>query len=735
MKADSHDLKQSGRVDAMALALEALARSWNPVPVHAVTKKPVGTRWQQRKITRENIGKYFSAKDLNVGLQMGPMSGGLGDTDLDAIEAVVLAPHFLPKTGAIYGRPGKQCSHRLYIVADPEAKAWIVWRDDEKKVLLELRLGGDGKGAQSVMPGSRHTSGEIYAWNANGKPAHVTCAELKAACAKVAAGALLMRHWPEKGALHDCALGIGGFMARAGWSPEEVEHFVLAICSELRDVREPKKHAKTARDSAEAFAKDEPVRGFPWLKETFGEDVANAVAKIVDYGGGSEADTRAMELNKDHALVIIGDKVAILKTVADDIKLLQLPAFENWFANQPVYITDAEGNTKSMSLAKYWLHHPQRRQYEGIVFAPGRDVPNHFNLWRGFAVEPKPGDCSKFLAHLKNNVCGNDEELYRWVVGWFANIFQNPEQKMGTSLVLRGKQGVGKTKVGEVIGSLLGPHYVLVADPRYITGRFNSHMVSCLLLHADEAFWAGDHAAEGKLKDLVTGKSQLIEYKGKEPVRIQNYLRLLVSGNQDWQVPAGFEERRFGTLDVGEEHMGDKNYFAAIDDEMDNGGREALLHHLLNFVDLTEIDLRTIPKTTALLEQKVASLNHTQAWWMDVLMRGELPPVWDEKAIGACSTLALFNMYIGHAQKQGVRRRAIETQLGMFLRKYVPRLRRRRRIKTDKDGKEILREYIYEFPALAKCREDFAAHLQQKIDWPKKEEWTEAETDMYGRLL
>lgn len=50
--------------------------------------------------------------------------------------------------------------------------------------------------------------------------------------------------------------------------------------------------------------------------------------------------------------------------------------------------------------------HPQRREYAGLVFAPGRDVPGYFNLWRGFAVEPRPGDCSKFLAHLRARLAG-----------------------------------------------------------------------------------------------------------------------------------------------------------------------------------------------------------------------------------------------------------------------------------------------------------------------------------------
>ena len=81
------------------------------------------------------------------------------------------------------------------------------------------------------------------------------------------------------------------------------------------------------------------------------------------------------------------------------------------------------------------------------------------------------------------------------MVGWWAQILQQPSIKMATALVLRGPFGAGKTKVGQVMGSLIGEHYLLVASPRYITGQFNSHMASLLVLHADEAFWAGDKAA------------------------------------------------------------------------------------------------------------------------------------------------------------------------------------------------------------------------------------------------
>ena len=123
---------------------------------------------------------------------------------------------------------------------------------------------------------------------------------------------------------------------------------------------------------------------------------------------------------------------------------------------------------------KFWMQHRERRKYQDIGFFPGRDVPGFYNLWRGFAVEPRKGDCSKFLAHLHDNVCQGDDDLYAWVIAWFADIFQRPAIKCGTSLALRGKQGTGKTKVGEVMEALLGVHFKQVSDPRYVTGRFNS---------------------------------------------------------------------------------------------------------------------------------------------------------------------------------------------------------------------------------------------------------------------
>jgi Family of unknown function (DUF5906) len=311
-------------------------------------------------------------------------------------------------------------------------------------------------------------------------------------------------------------------------------------------------------------------------------------------------------------------------------------------------------------------------------------------------------------------------------------MVQHPETKPGTSIVLRGPQGVGKTKIGEVFGSLFfALHYVLVADPRFVVGRFNSHLVSCILLHADEAFWAGDKQSEGKLKDLITGSRYYIEFKGKEPIPVDNNIRLFVCGNKEWVVPAGYDERRFAVWDVNEKNQRNYPFFDAIDKEMDNGGREALLYDLLNY-DLSKVQLREIPKTAALLEQKVASQDDKQGWWLDFLHRGELPDGCDIKYRTPAHLIQ--QSYLDHAKERGVRRRAIETALGMFLHKWAPGMKKHPKVKIGWtqvrnddgtfDGGPPLYGQAYEFPSLEVCRKEYVKQIQQQIDWDDdKADW------------
>src|SRR5580704_14191591 len=83
-----------------AIALQYTQRDWNPVPIAFRQKKPTGNDWQHRVITGSTVDRFFSQKLQNIGVQLGPKSGGLTDIDLDCEEAIVIASAVLPKTDA-----------------------------------------------------------------------------------------------------------------------------------------------------------------------------------------------------------------------------------------------------------------------------------------------------------------------------------------------------------------------------------------------------------------------------------------------------------------------------------------------------------------------------------------------------------------------------------------------------------------------------------------------------------
>src|SRR5262249_34039340 len=137
----------------------------------------------------------------------------------------------------------KPCSHWLYstTLADEIAKATLQFKDIDDQtgkpgaMLLELRIGGGGKGSQSVFPGSTHESGEVVEWNRDGELVTADDGELLWQVCCLAVAVLLARHWPAEGSRHDAALTVGGFLARVGANEDGVESILEAIAKSAGD--------------------------------------------------------------------------------------------------------------------------------------------------------------------------------------------------------------------------------------------------------------------------------------------------------------------------------------------------------------------------------------------------------------------------------------------------------------------------------------------------------------------
>ncbi|MDN4982226.1 phage/plasmid primase, P4 family [Bradyrhizobium sp. WYCCWR 13022] len=278
-----------------AVALEFVMRGWNPIPLPLRKKAPIGTDWQHQVITGSKVQRFFGDKPQNIGVQLGSKSSGLTDVDLDCPEAVTIARAVLPKTGAVFGRSSKRDSHYLYNTAIAESldQGSLPFKDPmNKAMLLEVRIGGGNKGAQTVFPGSVHESGEPIRWEENGEPAQVADDELMRRAKLLAALCLIARYWPAAGGRHDAALTVGGFLARCGIDLPHIKLYAEYIARAAND-EDWRDRVRTAQDAATTYDKGDRTRGYPSLKELFGEKVSAKIAEWLDHKEAGAAPPNA----------------------------------------------------------------------------------------------------------------------------------------------------------------------------------------------------------------------------------------------------------------------------------------------------------------------------------------------------------------------------------------------------------------------------------------------------------
>ena len=284
--------------------------------------------------------------------------------------------------------------------------------------------------------------------------------------------------------------------------------------------------------------------------------------------------------------------------------------------------TDKKPNWRSV--AEVWLDHPDRTTYSGgLVYAPPRLVapPDALNLWRGFAVEPAPGSWGRLHSHIFENICKADDDNFNYFIDKLAYAVQNPGLPGEVATVMYGGSGTGKGIVGREMAHLYGPHALQISNRRHLVGNFNEHLVGRSLVFSDEAFYPGDKPSISVLKSLLTEELFVFEGKFKTAKQMPNAITLIMASNEEWVVPAEMDARRFFVLEVSGKQANNHAYFEAIDAEMSNGGRSAMLHDLLHR-DLAKFNVRAVPQTAGLLVQKLHSLELHVGWWHECLTQG-----------------------------------------------------------------------------------------------------------------
>lgn len=378
---------------------------------------------------------------------------------------------------------------------------------------------------------------------------------------------------------------------------------------------------------------DEP----PWHVNDNGEPGAGGRAPRapkVAVADMPEHEAALSAMNRRYAVVRMGGSTAVLRFGAPGTvpALMSKSAFFDLEAHNK--ITGPGG--RRVPIAPIWFGWGGRRTYdEGIALYPqgigghGAAVPpGAFNTWQGFVSDPAPigTDWPTIREYIHEVLCAGDERLSAWVTNWFAQAVQYPHEKPGTALILKGAQGSGKTTLTNLLRAIFHASHIISADrPEALLGKHNAHLRDAVFVVADEAVFAGDPAANNRLKAFVTDHMVTVEPKGIDSVSVPSFHRLVMTTNEDHVIRAETDARRWVVLEVSDAKVGDAAYFNTLYAVLMPGHPE--VRAFLRDLAAMPVDhdaVRRAPTTGGLIWQVIQSLPAPLQWLYEML-RDALP--------------------------------------------------------------------------------------------------------------
>jgi hypothetical protein len=571
-------------------------------------------------------------KELNIG---GLFHGRYVDLDEDCtVPTVKIAlDMFMPKTPWIWGRKSKPRSHRCFVLHEDfnrEAYGPLLrflkalkigtptpgWdastMGDDPAVdsySVELRGGKPENGFMTVLPGSyRADFDEHVEWSAgvdtSVSAAHVPAWFLVKRLRLAIATALLATYFTD-GVRNDMSLAIAGLLWRirrgsltaAGVDydtdlPED--YFILQeadadeIFKNLLAIADPNHSDRRQRElnyintwtklNNDPQAKVTGGKVLAQLIGMHGEAVVKAMYRLLSDNEGIEEIERLAEQYVVWSAP--GVLVDLLKVERGSDKVWQSrEAARNSIGWKKVKL----GN-KMVSIVNLMFDSGAVQRIEGLTFEPStpeRLIQDKYgqafvNEWKGFEVEPHPEPVSDeemkpFISYVTDILANGETEHARWVFSWVADLFQQPGFKPGTTLVLIGVQGAGKSFLGErIIGRIIGErHYAHTNDVEGLTSKFNQIADNKIFIQCDEATHSYQRGMASKLKSLITDERITIEPKGINSFQKPNHIHYLFTSNNKESpifIDPSPHERRFMVLNVSPEKATDLTYWTAIRD-------------------------------------------------------------------------------------------------------------------------------------------------------------------------
>jgi hypothetical protein len=220
---------------------------------------------------------------------------------------------------------------------------------------------------------------------------------------------------------------------------------------------------------------------------------------------------------------------------------------------------------RAIPAAKHWLDSRFRREGNMVMEYPEDVQEGDINMFQGLAIKPVPSEPSEiqfFLDHTLNVICAGNQEHCDFLLDILAAKMQRPLDLIGIAIVLKGREGTGKSSFGEVIRLIIGEaNSGKATTSKALVGDFSGGMAGKIFVVGEEAVFSPHKGQAERLKAMITETPLDWERKGVDVWSQRNCILLLVTTNENWAIPAGQDSRRFFVLAVSDLYMGKTAYW------------------------------------------------------------------------------------------------------------------------------------------------------------------------------
>lgn len=331
---------------------------------------------------------------------------------------------------------------------------------------------------------------------------------------------------------------------------------------------------------------------------------------------------------------------------------------------------------------------------KNIVFDP-RERPSPaksgptatVNLFSGWKMTPKKGDCLQILT-LLSHLCNGVEELETWIARWLAYPLRNPGAKMETSIIMHGDEGSGKNFFFEKVVKAIYGEYGYVIGNAQLESNFNDWASMKLFMVADEVVTRSElKQMKGKLKYLVSGDTVIVNPKGLPEHSEANQMNFVFLSNELQPLALDKTDRRY--LVIWTPPALDREFYTGVAREIDAGGIEAFYHYLLHDVDMGDFNEHTKPiynkAKDALIEKSLAPAERFYREWC----RGLLP-----LPFITVSCTRLYDAFQVWCGRSGESKYTSQTMFSPAIERYAGSALRKATIKYDL-GEEVKQRLVF----------------------------------------